>query len=452
MWYVDDVVRATGGILYEVKRAVFSGVSTDSRTIREGELFVPLKGPNFDGHLFVEEALRRSHGGYLCDKGRDDIWRRLGGTTVLVGDTPRALLDLARYKRRGSGGTFIAVTGSNGKTTTKEILVHMLRGTFSVACNERNLNNLVGVPTSILAFGPEAELCVLELGTNAKGEIGLLTQTVEPDIALITNIKPSHLEGLGDLEGVLEEKLDLYRYTRDGGKILVNADDPLMTSGAKGIERETYTYSLKGPADFCLSVIEDRGWKGYVFDMQLKGDRVRASTALLGEHNLYNILAAAAAASTVGLDGIHIAGAIETFAAYTMRFNPVPSKGGYRIVDDSYNANPASMAAAVEALEGLPCEGRRIAVIGDMRELGERSRQYHRDLGRLLKRSSLWKVFLLGDLVEETFRELGSEKGALLHDKAEVVGAVRAAVREGDVILVKGSRLSRLEEVAEALR
>jgi UDP-N-acetylmuramoyl-tripeptide--D-alanyl-D-alanine ligase len=452
VWHIDDVVKATGGLPYDVTRSIFSGVSTDSRNIREGELFVPLKGPNFDGHLFIEEARNRSQGAYLCEKGREEIWRRLGGTAILVDDASKALLDLARYKRKRSGAAFIAITGSNGKTSTKEILVHMLKGVFSVAFNEKNFNNLVGVPNSILSFDAEAELCVLELGTNAKGEIGLLARTVEPDLSLITNVKPSHLDGLGDIAGVLEEKLDVYRFTREGGNIFVNADDLLLATGVAALHREIYTYSLRSDADFRLSVVEGRGWDGYRFEMRLREDTVQASTGLLGEHNLYNILAASAIASTVGLDPGHIVEALENFRPYSMRFNPSRSRGGYLIIDDSYNANPASMTSAIEAFEGLPCDGRRIAVIGDMQELGDETRRYHRELGRLLKRSSLWRVFLVGSLVEETLSELGSEKGELFRDNAEAIQAVQSAAREGDAILVKGSRRSKLEEIVEALR
>jgi UDP-N-acetylmuramoyl-tripeptide--D-alanyl-D-alanine ligase len=304
----------------------------------------------------------------------------------------------------------------------------------------------------MLSFDGEAEICILELGTNARGEIGRLARAVDPDLSLITNIRPSHLEGLGDMAGVLEEKLDLFRFTGEGGKIFVNADDPLLLPGAASLEREAYTFSLRGEADFRLSVVENRGWDGYDIEMILREDTVRASTGLLGEHNLYNILAASAIAWTAGVDTGHIAAALRDFVPYAMRFSPRMAAGGYLVVDDTYNANPASMASALEAFQALPCRGRRMAVLADMQELGEEARRYHRELGRFLKGGSLWKVFLLGDLVGETLAELGGERGLRFDNKADMVAELRSVIGEGDAVLVKGSRLSRLEEVVEALR
>jgi UDP-N-acetylmuramoyl-tripeptide--D-alanyl-D-alanine ligase len=225
MWRLEEVVEAVRGTLYRAERDRFTDISTDSRTIREGELFIPVTGPNYDGHLFIVEAYGKSHAGALCERSRYDIRDRVPGTVVLVDDTTRALLDLARYKRNRLNTTCIAITGSNGKTTTKELLVHMMKGHASVHYNEKNYNNLIGVSKSILAINGNPDFCVFELGTNARGEIKQLTETTSPDASLITNVNPSHLEGLKTLEGVLEEKLDLFHLTKEGGKIFINADD-----------------------------------------------------------------------------------------------------------------------------------------------------------------------------------------------------------------------------------
>jgi len=225
MWHLDEVLKATKGVTLRVEKETFTGISTDSRTIAEGELFVPITGKTFDAHMYLLDAYERSNGGTICEKEREALCVTLQGTIVLVEDAEQALLDLARYKLQKTQATRIAITGSNGKTTTKEMLVDMAKRAFPVHFNEKNYNNIVGVSKSILSIKGEPEFCIFELGTNSKGEIGRLARAVEPDLSLITNINPSHLEGLGDIEGVLEEKLDLFHLTKEGGTIFVNADD-----------------------------------------------------------------------------------------------------------------------------------------------------------------------------------------------------------------------------------
>jgi UDP-N-acetylmuramoyl-tripeptide--D-alanyl-D-alanine ligase len=451
MWPVDEVIKAVNGVPRRIERDAFASISTDSRTIGEGELFVPLSGANFDGHLFIGKAYDRSHGGTICEKKRSDICENIGGTTILVDDAMQALLDLARWKRANLRGTCIAITGSNGKTTTKEILVAMIRKTFSVACNEKNFNNLVGVSKSLLAVTGNPDFLVFELGTNSPGEIGVLARTTQPDLSLITNINPSHLEGLLDLEGVLKEKLDLFRGTKEGGRIFFNADDPHLGPAYEDTTRIVCPYSMERAVPFRLSIVRDLGWEGYEIHLDFKGNGFNAKTSLLGRHNLYNILAASAIAWSAGVDTQLIAETIETFGAFAMRLTPIESKMGYKVLDDTYNANPSSMEWAVRTLESLPCTGKRIAIIGDMKELGERTIHYHEDLGRFLKGSAIPMVFLIGEYVRETFEQLGPERGHFFEDKKQLIQYVTNQASKGDVILVKGSRAAKMEEIVEAL-
>jgi UDP-N-acetylmuramoyl-tripeptide--D-alanyl-D-alanine ligase len=214
MWRLDDVLKAVHGTPLRIERKEFTAISTDSRTIKEGELFIPLVGPNFDGHGFVGEAYAKSGGGSLCQKNREATCERAGGTMILVEDTTKALLDLARDKRRQLKKPFIAITGSNGKTTTKEMLVHIMDGFAAVAYNEKNYNNHIGVSKTILSITGQPAYTILELGSNHPGEIAVLAELVEPGMSIITNINASHLEGLGDLDGVFREKISLFEGTK----------------------------------------------------------------------------------------------------------------------------------------------------------------------------------------------------------------------------------------------
>ena len=452
MWHVDDVVKAVKGIPLVIEKEIFSGVSTDSRTIEKGQLFIPLTGKNFDGHVFIKEAYKRSRAGFLCAKDRRDVLGGAEGTIILVDDTLEALFDLARYKRERLPSSVIAITGSNGKTTTKEILAHILKRGFSVHYNEKNYNNVIGVSLSILAIEGDPEICVFELGTNNRGEIAELTRLTEPDISLITNINPSHLEGLFDLEGVLEEKLSLFYGTKDGGKVIINADDPYLPGRFKSNGHASTTYAIVNEADLTLTVEEDLGWEGSRILLKHSAGSIRTRTTLLGTHNLYNILAAAAAALAFGADLKLIAEGIETFESYGMRFKPARSKKGYTLIDDTYNANPSSMEWAIKTLLQLPCNGKRVVVLGDMKELGEKAAFYHQELGKFLNNREIPVIALFGSNMGQAFQELKEGRARFFENKKELIDYVVGEVREGDVVLVKGSRAAKMEEIVEALR
>jgi UDP-N-acetylmuramoyl-tripeptide--D-alanyl-D-alanine ligase len=451
MWSTDEVVQAVNGTAFRIEHDVFTGISTDSRTIAEGELFIPITGKTFDGHRFIGDAYEQSHGGTLCEKGREELLKSAKGTIILVDDTMKALLDIARYKRKQIQGTFIAITGSNGKTTTKEILVAIIGQERKVHFNEKNYNNLIGVSMSILAVEGSPEFLVFEVGTNSRGEIRQLAHVTEPDVSLITNINPSHLEGLNDLEGVLEEKLDLFHYTKEGGHVLINADDPSLFPRYRDAGHVPHTFGIINEADFQLLIKEDIGWDGYDFTLKFFGDSIRVHTNLLGRHNLYNILSASSVAYLVGISTEQIKNAVEGFNPYTMRFKPIMAKKGYTVVDDSYNANPSSVKWAISTLSSLPCSGKRIAVLGDMKELGDKTTYYHAELGRFLKQSNIDKVMLIGEEVKEVLKELNNGRGKLFNDKPSLIDYVKHQITEGDVVLIKGSRAAKMEEIVEAL-
>ncbi len=452
MWRLEDVVKTVGGTVLKKERETFTGISTDSRTIQNGELFIPILGKSFDGHSFIDSAFAGSAGGTLCRNDHPVSLADAPGTVILVEDTNKALLDLARFRRDSLSGTFISITGSNGKTTTKEILVTMMAKRYHVHYNEKNLNNLIGVPMGILAIAGDPEICIFELGTNMPGEIRKLAIATDPDASLITNVNPSHLEGLASIEGILEEKLDLFRYTREGGKVFVNADDPAITGRYHDSGRTAVTFGIDNDAQFHLSVEKDLGWEGSAISIASPTGEIKAKTALLGRHNLYNILAAAAIASAMGVEGALIAEAVEAFRSYDKRFQPVKTPKGYVIIDDTYNANPSSMQWAIGTLAGLPAPGKRVAILGGMKELGKDSARYHRELGTHLKEAGIGLVVLLGEETRETFEELGGARAAIFDDKKKLIEYAASQLNAGDTVLVKGSRAFKMEEIVEALK
>jgi UDP-N-acetylmuramoyl-tripeptide--D-alanyl-D-alanine ligase len=450
MWPVEAIICGVNGSAHRVEVASFPGISTDSRTIAPGEFFIPLKGPNFDGHLFIDAAFERGGAGSLCDRKRPEVYGRAKGTVILVNDTNKALLDLARWKREETSATFIAITGSNGKTTTKELLVRLAGGLFSIVANEKNYNNQIGVAKTMLAIEGSPDYCIFEMGTNHRGEIRTLTRMVEPHISLVTNIAPSHLEGLSDLKGVAEEKLDLFRATMAGGTIFVNGDDPSL-SPYRRADCTLYTFAMREPADFMLHVAADKGLDGWEIVLDLRGERFKSATRLLGLHNLYNVLAAASLASFMGVPGDSLAGMIEGFEPYKGRFRPVRSAAGYLVVDDTYNANPASMEWAIKTLASLPCRGRRIAILGDMMELGDGTDAYHRGLSRLARASNLSLILLFGAAMKAAAHEAGNGNVSVFEDKKSLIEFIRRELDPDDIVLVKGSRALGLDEIVEAL-
>jgi UDP-N-acetylmuramoyl-tripeptide--D-alanyl-D-alanine ligase len=451
MWALDAIAKAVHGTVHRVEKRAFSAISTDSRTIGPGEFFIPLKGPIFDGHLFVDAAYTRSKGGSLCDRTRREVFGKAEGTIVLVDDTNQALLDLARFKRERSSATFIAITGSNGKTTTKELLVHLAGNLFPLVFNEKNYNNQVGVAKTTLAMEGEPRFGVFELGTNHKGEIEVLSRMVQPHMSLVTNVNPSHLEGLCDLEGVRLEKLSLFEATLAGGTVFINADDPSLASYVEKGRHKRVTFALEAGADCMLRVTDDRGIEGFDISLIFPGEEVRTQTRLLGRHNLYNVLAAAVLAFSMGVPGSTLAQGIGSFEPYKGRFNPIKAGKGYVVVDDAYNANPASMQWAVSTLAALPCTGKRIAILGGMRELGKKGNYYHRELGRFLKKSDLSLILLLGEETKGVFDEIGNGRARFFQDKSGLIDFVSDKLGQGDIVLVKGSRAIGMDEIVEAL-
>jgi len=457
---IEEVLKATGGKLLQGKgNAFFQGISTDSRTVAEGELFIALKGSQFDGHHYALEALQKKAGGVLIeeDKVGDIRWNGYRSRAVItVKDTLSALGDMARDWRRKYGTPVVALTGSNGKTTTKEMIAACLETTFPILKTKGNLNNLIGVPLTLLTLTEKERVAVLEMGMNVPGEIRRLTEMAEPDVGLITNIQKVHLEGVGSLERLKEEKGELFRRMRRDGTILVNQDDPRVIDLASDYPGQKITFGIEHLAEVMAKEIRLRGAEGTSFTLILEGEVMEIHLRLLGRHFVPNALSAIAVACLFGVEVKQAKEAMENLPPFPMRMEVVPLKGGETLINDAYNANPYSMELALETLVEVKGKGRAIAVLGDMLELGNFTMEAHQRIGQKVRELSIDFLFALGEeaplVVESAIRHgFPMERARVVESHSESISLLRQMIQNGDWILVKGSRRMAMEKIVEGL-
>lgn len=457
-----ELIRTTGGRLLQGQgESRIQGVTTDSRKLAAGNLYIPLQGPNFDGHDFLEAAAAKGAGGLLADARHADLLEKLStqGASclmILVEDTLRALGDLARFWRRAVGKPVVAITGSSGKTTTKEMAAAILSQRLSILKTEGNLNNLIGLPLTLLRLQREHDLALVELGTNARGEIKRLTEIAEPDIGLVTNIGPAHLEGLKSLEIVREEKGDLYGTMSRSGLAVFNADDEAMAPLRRLWRGRTLTYGVTSPADLTAARIVKEGIAGQSFTLNAGSDSAVVRLSASGMHNVYNALAAAALSRASGIGITEISQGLRNFHPVAARFEVHRLPNGVFLVDDTYNANPASVREALKTLRTLKGSARSVAVLADMLELGDQAEALHETVGAEAAATDVEQLFLKGSLSRAT--AVGAVQGGLpekriafFEEPEEIVPRILSFVREGDWILVKGSRRMRMEEIVKRI-
>jgi len=442
MLMLSRVLRAVGGAAEGwIDGATVQGISTDTRTIRTGDLFVALRGPSFDGHDFIREAFARGATAALVETADAGA-----GPQIRVADTRAALGTLAAQFRATHPARFVSVSGSNGKTTTKEMLAHILSGSRRVVRAPASYNNDLGVPLTIFAAKPDSEFVVLELGTNRRGEIGALGAIARPDAAVITSIGEEHLEGLGSVEGVAEEEAAILDHVRAGGLVVAPADSAPLRPHLARIRREKLVTFGFGPAAHVRATDLTVGPGG----LRFRALGVTFELGLQGSWNALNALAASAAAVAYGTDLQDCADRLRAFKAPKMRMELL-TLGGVSILNDAYNSNPASAALAVEEFGRHVVAPRKIAVIGDMRELGETSTRYHLELGRAVAgEPSIGIVILVGPearAMEGTLRDDQARHCFETAEEARVT--VMDLVRPGDCILLKGSRAVALEKIVK---
>ncbi len=458
---IGEIVAAMGGIQISGSpdRAA-QGLSTDSRTMVPGHLFLALKGERYDGHDFLGEAVIGGAGGLIVEAGRP-IGEGLPDdnlAVITVSSTLKALGDLASWWRKEWGGTVIAITGSNGKSTTKEMAATILSLKAKTMKSPGSFNNLIGLPLSILGLEPDHELAVLEMGMNEVGEIARLTRIAGPDIGVITNVASAHLEGLNDLEGVAAAKGELLREMSTRSTAILNGDDEFTRGLASTFKGQTVTFGLSPANRVRVEDIRRVGSSAQSFAIRIDGERVPATIHLPGVHNVLNALAGAAIAWRVSLPGELIARGLEEFRPLKGRFQILELKGGIRVIDDTYNSNPSSLGAAIQTIEGLKEKGQGLVVgLGEMLELGVDTPQYHFDAGKRIAVMGTRFLAVLGEHGHQVIE--GAQKEGMVpeqtfhaSDHAEMIEAIKANVREGDIVFLKGSRRIGLEKVVDGLK
>jgi UDP-N-acetylmuramoyl-tripeptide--D-alanyl-D-alanine ligase len=430
-------------------------LTVDSREVVPGSVFIALRGDRVDGADFVGEAFGKGAlAAIVSEEGAGRIPDAvLAANPVLVVRNPvEALGDLAQaHRRRLRNIPLVGITGSSGKTSTKEMLYALLSGGRNVLRNPGNRNNLIGMPLALLALSENHDAAIMEMGTNAPGEIARLADIAAPDIAVVTNIAPAHLQGLGNLEGVSREKGDLYRALAEGGTALVNATDlRVVREAGRCRARKIYYGAALNEFSGRIVAMGDRGMR---IAVRTPSGEFEASLGMTGEQHLMNALAATAAAYVLGMRTEDLAERFSSVVSLPGRFHTVALRGGGVLVDDTYNANPASTEAALRSLRMLRAGRRTVAVLGDMLELGETSPASHFRIGHLAAGIGVDLLFAFGEESARTARgavEGGMNPGSVVStgDRKRFVSAVLSSLREGDAILVKGSRGMRLDEVA----
>ncbi|MGB5621230.1 MAG: UDP-N-acetylmuramoyl-tripeptide--D-alanyl-D-alanine ligase [Gammaproteobacteria bacterium] len=422
----------------------FLGVSTDTRKLEAGQLFVALRGPRFDGHKFLGEAADRGAAAALVSTASE-----VAIPQVRVPDTLRALAELAADWRRRFDIPVIGITGSYGKTTVKEILASILSRRGPLLVTKGNLNNEIGVPLTLFGLAGNHQSAVIEMGANHAGEIARLCAIAAPQVSLVTTAGACHLEGFGSLEGVARAKGEIFEALPADGIAVINADDSyaaLWRQLAAG--RQVVTFGLGPGSEFTARNVRQTGAGEISFVLVTPAGEADVRLGLAGRHNVMNALAAAAAAAQIGAGLEHMVDGFGAVAPVSGRMQLLRSCAGGRLIDDSYNASPRAVRAAIEYLCELP--GRAWAVLGDMGELGDEGPRLHAEVGRYAREAGVERLFAIGRLSEETVAAFGA--GAqLFHDAASLGAAVREGLGPDVNVLVKGSRMMRMERVVEAL-
>ena len=422
----------------------FDGVSTDTRTLRQGELFIALQGPNFDGCDYVGQARSKGAAGAVVSRLVDEAIAQ-----IAVEDSRRALGELGAAWRRQLSPVVVGVTGSNGKTTLKELTAACLATAAPTLATQGNLNNDIGVPLMLTRIEAQHRFAVIEMGANHAGEIAYLTALARPDIVVITNAGDAHLEGFGSRDGVARAKGEILCGEARPRVAVLNADDHYFAYWSKLVEdTQLITFGIDAEADVCArNIVAAAG--GSCFELHLPGGEIDVTLALSGRHNVRNACAAAAIALAVGIDIADIRSGLESVTPVAGRLRRVAGIGGVTIYDDSYNANPVSVVAAAEFLAALP--GDNLIVLGDMGELGDDAARLHAETGAKLRDAGVARLLATGELSRNTVEAFG--EGASWHrDIDDLTARLKSELAAGMSVLVKGSRFMQMERIVNALR
>ncbi len=465
-WTIPQILEATNGmLLFGNSEFSFSGVSIDSRKIEEKDLFVAVKGETFDGHDFIQKVVDDGCRGVIInsEKIKDIAEAGLNKKNIVciaVQNCIRALGDMANYQRRRTGVNVAGITGSNGKTTTKEMTASVFSTKYKTLSTPGNFNNEIGLPLTLLQLGKTHEWAIIEMGMNHFGEIKELSKISKPDIGVVLNAGAAHIEGLGSTVNVAKAKCEIFTGLKDSGTAIVNMDDKNLLKLIPEIKslgniKEVVTFGKSKDADIkALSIKKDGD--GISFILQLPEEEIDINLEIPGKFMVYNGLAAAAIAYKAGFNGKEIKKGLEQFKPVSGRMNIIKTGKGFNIINDTYNANPDSMEAAIRTLSNLRGRKRGFVVMGDMLELGANSGTFHKKIGGVVANLSLSGLFVYGTFSKAVY--LGAvEKGmtpenVFTGEKDEIIKELKKTVGESDWILVKGSRSTKMEEVVEEIK
>ncbi len=451
---VEAVANAVHGkIIKTATKAAILGVSTDSRRIMPGDLFIPLVGEHFDGHHFIQDALQGGASAYLTSQEHLLFPDQVYG--ILVADTQKALQDLAAYYLRLFNLPIAAVTGSTGKTTTKDMIASVLSKKYHVLKTEGNFNNEIGLPLTIFRLEDAHEAVVLEMGMSGFGEIQRLVGIAPPKVAVITNIGVSHIEKLGSRENILKAKMEIFDQFGSDCIAVLNADDPMLCASALHFPYPVVYYGLDKGSDITANEIQLKAEAGTAFVVTTAEGSMAMDLQVPGLHNVSNALAAVAVGRLFGLTIQEIKDGLKEFESGIMRLHIFETRGGIRVIDDVYNASPDSMAAALAVLRDMPGD-RKIAVLGDMLELGDYSEEGHRGVGHTAAACALDILVVVGNksrsIAEEAVKAGMPDQDIHTFDNnLEAVTFLEQILKPKDTVLVKGSRGMKMEDVTAYL-
>lgn len=453
----EDIARAVGGILHFPENSeklydiFINDVCTDTRKIKKGNLFIPLKGENFDGHNFIKQAYENGAVCVLSEKNTEELSERIW---IEVTDTSEALKSLAEYYRGLFPIPVVAITGSTGKTTTKDIIASVLSQKYNTLKTEGNYNNEIGVPLTVFGIDENTEVAVIEMGMNHFGEIHNLSKIGKPDIAVITNVGVSHIENLGSREGILKAKCEIFDFMDENSLKVLNGDDDML-SVLVGKEKSACFYGLENKNNevYAENIVK-KGFDGTEFTVNMQNDSFRVYMPVPGIHNVYNSLAAAAVGRRLGLTFKQISDGIESFSQTKMRMDII-KKNGYTIINDVYNANPASVKAAVDVIS--EADGRNVCILGDMFELGEFAPKLHFDIGKyVFENKNIDVIVCIGVLSENMYKgaetvKSKNQKAYYFTSQEEFFGEIFDILKKDDNVLVKASRGMNFEKTIEKI-
>lgn len=443
--HLDELIQACRGRLVG-EPFVFNALSIDSRTLKPKDIFIAIKGENFDGHTFVQDAIKAGASACIVDHDIED----LDVPQIIVEDTTHALGQIAHHHRSKFSSPFIAVTGSCGKTTVKQMMASIFAQAGEVFSSKGNFNNHIGLPLSLLNLPPSVEYGVFELGASHLGEIAYLAALLEPSVGIITTVAPAHIEGFGSVDNVAKAKGEIYESIVPGGTAVAEVDSPYLSMWQSARpDLKWLTFGVNADAKVYATDIEREASGHYRFTLNTPSGTTSVVLPILGEHNVKNATAAAAAGIALGVSLDDIKRGLEAMQNVGGRLDVKQLSNGSFVIDDTYNANPSSVYAAIDALKGYT--GKRVLVLGDMAELGPEAKRYHEEVGAYAKAQGIDRFYGIGNFSTALLDGFGQNGGFVAANKADLIAALKGELGDASVFLVKGSRSAKMEEVVAGL-